>query len=425
MSDLEGTKSVLGLFGSDVFNPYPASYSWDSNQMAHAMMGFAGVVLLAQAGALFGLPLYCGALFAVFPLGKDVIDLWVDFGRKRKVVIYRRQRRHIVAPIGDAAADQSFWWTGGALALFVLAATAGGDGEGAWALAAAAALLAAGLAIGLPFRAEKARFDKSGMPYYFRLPNLERGADPAGGRPPGPLMPEGFTQFVNEFIDSPEVSHLAIVGPARTGRTLVSIGIGCDMLSIGRGTRVRYLRWSELGELAGEEAHTASGAQEPWTLAEATALIVDDTPLEADFSGLPAGLFAARKVIWATSRAYEHDGGSGELDRLVEAIGNFLARSGRTVRVRALVLGQPGEGSAGNDYQIRHGPAARLVAAVFLAVSAAMLVAAIATLAYCSRDAGTREAGAYCEPVPLASLADDDDCRRCRLASWIAGTIGG
>jgi hypothetical protein len=409
-----------------VFNPYPASYSWDSNQMAHAMMGFAGVVLLAQTGALFGLPLYCGALFAAFPLGKDVIDLWVDFGRKRKVVIYRRQRRHILAPLGDAAADQSFWWTGGALALFVLASTAGGDGAGGWALAAAVALLAAGLAIGLPFRAEKARFDKSGMPYYFRLPNLERGADPRGGPPPGPLTPEGFTRVVNDFIASREARHLAIVGPARTGRTLVSIGIGCDMLSIGHGTRVRYLRWSELGELAGEEAHTASGAQEPWALAEASVLIVDDTPLEADFTGLPASLFAARKVIWATSRAYEHDAGGGELDQLVGAIGNFLAPSGEPVGVRALVLGQPGDGSAGNEYQIRHGPAARLVAAVFVAVSAAALVAAIATLAWCGRDAGRREAGAYCEPAPLAMLAGGEgECRRCRLAAWIAGTLGG
>jgi hypothetical protein len=155
MADQAGTNPILGLFGSDVFNPYPAAYSWDSNQMAHAMMGFAGVALVAQALSLGGLGLWWGAVFFFLPLGKDLIDLWVDFGRRRAIVIYARETRHIVAPIGDAFADQSFWWTGGIFALFVLSATGGGDNSGWVALVVALAFGGSGLAFGLPYRREK------------------------------------------------------------------------------------------------------------------------------------------------------------------------------------------------------------------------------------------------------------------------------
>ena len=36
-------------FGSDVYTRYTAVYTWNSNQMAYAMMGFAGTTLFIHA----------------------------------------------------------------------------------------------------------------------------------------------------------------------------------------------------------------------------------------------------------------------------------------------------------------------------------------------------------------------------------------
>ena len=41
--------NFVNLFGSDVFVRYTACYSWSSNQMAHAMMGFFGATLTVLA----------------------------------------------------------------------------------------------------------------------------------------------------------------------------------------------------------------------------------------------------------------------------------------------------------------------------------------------------------------------------------------
>ena len=426
MAEQSGTQAILGLFGSDVFNPYPASYSWDSNQMAHAMMGFAGVALVAGVAVTFGLPINCGLLFFVFPLGKDLIDLWVDFGRRRRIVIYRRQRRHLLAPVGDALVDQGFWWTGGGLAQFVLASTSGGDGDSLWALALAALIVALALAAGLKFRAEKARFDKSGMPYYFRLPNLDRGAEREGAAAlPGPLAPAAFTRAVNDFIDAPSPRHLVVAGPARSGRTLVPVGIGCDMLSVGRTSHVRYVRWSALGELAGVGPERASDASEPWHLNEATMLIVDDVPFEPDLAGLAAGLFAARNVIWTTNRALDPRGGGDALARLVAKIDGFVNARSAGIPVDPLILAAP-DGD-GNDYEIGHGLLARLVAGAFVVVSATVLIASIGLLAWCGGDVGSRRSGEACNASVAAPgiAAPDDVCRRCRLAVRIAQAVGG
>ena len=65
--------SPTRFFGSDVYTHYTATYAWNSNQMAHAMMGLAGTMLLVHAAPRLGLEVWYGALFFVIPFLKDTV----------------------------------------------------------------------------------------------------------------------------------------------------------------------------------------------------------------------------------------------------------------------------------------------------------------------------------------------------------------
>jgi hypothetical protein len=63
-------------FGSDIYMRVGTRDFWDSNQVAHAMMGFAGTSLTSlTAFWWFGEQYLCiGLLFMILPIWRDTID---------------------------------------------------------------------------------------------------------------------------------------------------------------------------------------------------------------------------------------------------------------------------------------------------------------------------------------------------------------
>ena len=122
-------------FGSDVYIAYTAKYTWRSNQMAHAMMGFAGTTLLA-AGALSlsWSPLWALG-FAAIPVSKDLTDLLLDRARaSRKTQAFPVNMRELAC---DAATDVFFWLFGMMLSLTLMSRLpVGFPSWGSWLLLA-------------------------------------------------------------------------------------------------------------------------------------------------------------------------------------------------------------------------------------------------------------------------------------------------
>ena len=171
------------LFGSDVYEAYTAAYTWKSNQMAHAMMAFAGTTLLSAAACSLGRSALYGLAFIVIPVLKDTGDLVLDTARAK--AMGRRVARAGGAPfrgrlselVVDAFTDTFFWALGSVLAVliallagnqFVPCTDLGRDalvGQ-AWTVALAwFVMFAFALAVpGRRFVREKRGFDRAGLP---------------------------------------------------------------------------------------------------------------------------------------------------------------------------------------------------------------------------------------------------------------------
>jgi hypothetical protein len=267
-------------FGSDDLTPYTAQYTWNSNQMAHAMMGFClavcwlFVVLAIHPGRghpkpppggvvswvrrrLVGLPtdFYVVLLFAAIP-AKEVADLLLDAAGHAGSPV----KANTASLVFDSVTDISFWWTGMFLAAAIMAWFTREEKRlrRVVPVVGLAACLAFWLGYaGTVWQNQKQAFDASGMPFnYTRLAVLS-GRDEIAF---GPTSEVGWEQLEADFRQQvvaaepgkrPPQRHYVIYGGTPELRSKLAVSMGCEYAFKLRadakyandlaGTRVRYL----------------------------------------------------------------------------------------------------------------------------------------------------------------------------------------
>ena len=262
-------RAAGSLFSSDVYQSYTASYTWTSNQTAHLGLGF---ILASIALAWF--PELRGVWWVLFVpyFLKELYDAYLTWKINKGPLAIERAEVW-----WDGVADFTFVSLGVAYALLITG--------GVWHHAVFfVALAAAVLVFGARFIPEKRAFDKSKLPYLFRLGTYHcrnLGADLAGEI-------DGF------FRQRGETRHLLLHGNPGSGRTTLAVGIGCEA-AIRHGY-VRYLPFPKLIEELGTSGRV-SKPSEPWSFDEADILIVDDCPGLAAIAP-HAPRLAAKRCVW-------------------------------------------------------------------------------------------------------------------------------
>lgn len=273
---------IASAFGSDVYERYTAIYTWQSNQMAHAMMGFCFASLLILDVRLCGGDAWWGLAFILLPMAKDVTDLLVDLSKPRN---------DFPAPLGemltDAAADDFYWFSG------TLAATAVAKQSDPAASAIGTACLWIALIVFVVFTivwtsrrfaTEKRRLDGAMLPYYARLPNI------------GSPMMASASSTIAAFLDGPAPGagprHLVVTGDPESGKTELAVAIGSEL--VVAGVAVRYETALKLYDYV-EAGRPKRGLykDEPIFAQDADALIVDDVEAPPPGISAPAGAVKA------------------------------------------------------------------------------------------------------------------------------------
>lgn|GEM_PF-4130231 len=245
-------------FGSDELTPYTAEYAWNSNQMAHVMMGFC----IAVCWLLFALSLtaksatpapdgctsflrraldwlkgvaliwFVVLLFASIPL-KEVADLMLDGAKFADSVVSPNTKRLVF----DSVTDISFWWTGMFLAAMFIGIFVRKDGK--YRVWAPAIGLVACIAFWYFLAADKwldqkRTFDKSNMPFnYTRLAVL---AGEGEGRTKVHFADESkikwpeLESFRKDVVDAdrPAQQHYVLIGGLPDVRSRLAVGMGCE-----------------------------------------------------------------------------------------------------------------------------------------------------------------------------------------------------
>ena len=284
-------------FGSDVYAHYTAVYSWNSNQMAHAMMGFAGTTLFMHTAVQLGFDFWHGALFYVIPFLKDLTDVVAD--RSVHTHQFAMKPPHRCEICLDAVTDNFFWVTGLLLALFLGAMSC--EGRPWWTcvlILAVILLLVTGIFVARRhFIEQKKRFDVSGLPYYFRLPcySGKLAVDPNSN--PSTLGPiKEVENFVYQHGTS--VRHLLLYGPPRSFKTTLAVAIGSGLTV--RRRAVRYLSEARLIEEYATPALGGRNPTEPIPPHKADIVIVDDLDHPDEIREvLPA--MTAKSTVWVVS----------------------------------------------------------------------------------------------------------------------------
>lgn len=260
-------------FGSDVYEAYTSAYTWQSNQMAHAMMGFAGTVLLASAAAVLQLELLYGAAFIALPIMKDVTDVVIDLGRARGGAGVKAPfSARLSELIRDAATDALFWTIGAVVALAVLcwAQMPHPHPLAPWVTLIGLVMLLYGLLVSAPFYLRQKRaFDRTALPYFYRLPTFDGTFADANG-------PKAVTDFIE---NATAVTHLVLHGAPGARKTTLAAGIGSGLTvrrtENGKTIDVRYIPAAKLvDEIARPDGETAGTG--PVSVRDADILIVDD-----------------------------------------------------------------------------------------------------------------------------------------------------
>ena len=304
-------------FGSDVYTHYTAVYTWNSNQMAHAMMGFAGTTLFIHAAQKLGYEFWYGALFYVIPLLKDVADFFSDT-RIVKPDVFRLNDSHRRESFLDAATDNVFWLTGSIFAFFVALSHEGK----AWLICISFIILLSFVAVcvfGLKpyFNEQKSRFDISGLPYFCRLP-FYRGklatnsnADPCSDTPI-----KKIERFV--YMDKNRARHLLLFGPPRSLKTTLAAAIGSGL--IVRRQTVRYLSKARLiEEFMSDDVCGNGSATEPISPRVANIVIVDDLVVPDGLEDI-LSVLKKKSTVWVvTDRSEQHS-----MEKWVEMLSKHL-----------------------------------------------------------------------------------------------------
>jgi hypothetical protein len=247
-------------FGSDDLTPYTAQYAWNSNQMAHAMMGFCLAVcwltyIIAQhpgrhrvaersadppptrRGRLFRrlrelpMDLYVVLLFATIP-AKEIADITLDRGMFAASPVQPNQSSLLF----DSVTDTTFWWAGMFLAAAVLALFTKEERGLRFAvplfgLAGCAAFWV--YVAGGVWQNQKQTFDVSGMPFnYTRLAVLSGRTDIHFAEK-SPLKWPELEAFRAQVAQAPTTGrppqkHFVIYGGTPAQRSKLAVAMGCE-----------------------------------------------------------------------------------------------------------------------------------------------------------------------------------------------------
>ncbi len=282
--------AAANIFGSDIYLRVGTLQFWDSNQVAHAMMGFAGTTLTSLAFVWCCGPDYrCyGLLFMILPIWRDVIDYLID--AQEFDPQFSRPFLHKGEVLRDCVTDSSFWFCGSLLALTAQLAAAGASPANSYAFAWFC--VATGLTVwhGIShYKPQKQRFDRSAIPYFVRLakikPRFLASADATAASDKAKLAAR---DAIARFLDPDEPCHLLLIaGGDDSGKTTLACAMATEFAVSPRHRNaldVRYILMGELYSMARRERgrYGTSGVvsdTRPISAAAADILFVDEAEL--------------------------------------------------------------------------------------------------------------------------------------------------
>lgn len=339
------------IFGSDIYLDYPHAYVWQANQFGHILIGLGGTLAL---GWLVGSAWAAFAAVVLVYASKEAIDILI--GTRLTEGVFPPDRGALWA---DGLVD-ALLVTCGALVAVAVRPEGGlpqwlGEGQDGWlALGAMLGTVTAFLGARAVYVPQKRRFDRTGMGAYVRLATFPSNF---AGSHPGRLGPAGLLAWI---ADASPGGHLVIAGPPRSGRTTLALSLGAEA-AIRLRRRVRYLSASRLMEKAKGPPEDPSKPGQPWQVAEADLVIVDevgDLTGQGDAAATLALLTATAggedvfdrpipgaaprrrpRVIWAVSAPLDADGFMAALAARYAGctagateLSNRLARTARAAR---------------------------------------------------------------------------------------------
>jgi hypothetical protein len=286
-------KDATKYFGSDVFVPLTYLYGWEANQVAHAMMGFAGAMLFTFAVVELGWSQWWALLFLVIPILKDTTDYLVDINSVGGTFTISKQLKKEL--FFDGVTDCFFWSAGALLAIFFYFA-ANSSSAMVYVVLILVGLYVSIGAIKLS-RDNKTRlnqFDRSGLPMHIRLPQVRCRFE----------SHDQAVDKIHRFMTDQHPAHLVLAGPARSGKTRLCCAIGTHLTTQKKAV---YYRTSE--KLREDFSQLKSGPiGDQLQKLKAAEFVVCDDALAPDTTGLEPELKEAldqKRTIWVLARGNE------------------------------------------------------------------------------------------------------------------------
>jgi hypothetical protein len=284
---------AANIFGSDIYMRIGTLQFWDSNQVAHAMMGFAGTTLTSLVFVqIWDKDYAClGILFMILPIWRDVIDYMVD--TKVFDPQFSGPFLHKAEVLRDCLTDSSFWLCGSLLAITTI--LAGIENSHGSSHAFAWFAIATGLTVwhGIShYKPQKLRFDQSGIPYFVRLAKLNAlFFNPDESEDATDRAKCEACEAIRDFLDLDAQAHVMIIaGGDDSGKTTLACGLATEFaVSPERrdALATRYILMGELYSMVRRERgrYGSSGVvtdSRPLSAAAADVLFIDEAELTPD-----------------------------------------------------------------------------------------------------------------------------------------------